>query len=126
MRKLIPYFFLLGFSIPVYANEGFIHHQIKNNTSYDLYIAVRQQFSFPIDGCLGVIPAHSEKECDGVFEIGYANFMIDVIKNTVTREELRAFANFRNYVQNPSFMVIWNIQLDESQALSATYQAKNF
>ena len=109
-----------------YATEGYIKHKIINDTPYELFVGVRQQFAYPIFSCLGAIDAHSEKECDGAFEIGYANFMIEVIKNSVVREELRAFANFKNYVQNPSFNVVWTLSLDDSDNIKATYQAKNF
>jgi hypothetical protein len=109
-----------------YATEGYIKHKIINDTPYELFVGVRQQFSYPIFSCLGTIDAHAEKECDGPFEIGYSNFMIEVIKNSAVREELRAFANFKNYVQNPSFNVVWTLSLDDSDNIKATYLAKNF
>jgi hypothetical protein len=109
----------------VYAYEGYIKHKIVNKTPYELYVGVRQQFSYPIETCQGIIISNSEKECEGVFEIGYSNFMIEIIKNSVTREELKAFANFKNYIQNPSFMVNWTIDLDESDNIKVSYQAMN-
>jgi hypothetical protein len=109
----------------VYAYEGYIKHKIINKTPYELYVGVRQQFSYPIETCQGIIVGNSEKECEGAFEIGYSNFMIEIIKSSVTREELKAFANFKNYSQNPSFMVSWIINLDESDNIKVSYQAIN-
>lgn len=109
-----------------HANEGFIKHKIINNTPHELYVGIRQQFSYPIDSCLGVIPSNTTKECDGVFEMGYPNFMIEIIKNTPTREELKVFANFKNYVQNQSFLVDWTLDLDDAETLKASFIAKNY
>ena len=124
------YFFLRFFIVfhlfsLAWANQGYIKHQIINHTSSELYVGIRQQFFYPLDGCFGIIDANSEKECSGDFEIGYANFMMEVIKNTVIREELRSFANFKNYVQNPAFMVTWIIDFDSSNNLKISYQARN-
>ena len=108
------------------AATGYIKHTINNQTPFELYVGIRQQFSFPIDSCLGVIAPNSIKECNGEFEVGYPNFMIEIIKNTPTREELRSFANFKNYVQNPSFVVDWTVELDGSSTLKTSFQAKNY
>ncbi len=125
-KSTFVFFLLILMHHVIYAAEGYVKHKIINDTPYELFVGVRQQFSYPIISCLGIVEPNSEKECDGAFELGYANFMIEVIKNSVVREELRAFANFKNYVQNPSFNVIWTLSLDDSDNIKATYLAKNF
>lgn len=52
------------FFSPVYA-DGHVKHVFNNNTEYDCYIIRHQQSEFPIDTCLGVIPAQSSKTCEG-------------------------------------------------------------
>ena len=126
MNFFLRFFIIYMMLSTAIASQGFIKHQIINHTSSDLYVGIRQQFFFPIDSCLGVVYANTEKECSGDFEIGYSNFMIEIIKNTVTREELRSFSNFKNYVQNSAFMVTWIIDQDSSNNLKISYQAKNF
>ncbi len=126
MNFFLRFFIVLPWLSVSFGMQGFIKHQIINRTSNELYFGIRQQFFYPLDGCFGIINPNSEKECEGEFENGYFNFMMEVIKNTVTREELRTFANFKNYVQNSAFMVTWIIDLDNSNNLKISYQARNF
>lgn len=124
LRYIIFFSVLIKIS-STYAFEGFIKHKIINKTPYELYVGIRQQFSYPIDSCQGIVSSNSEKECEGLFEIGYSNFMIEVVKSSVTREELRAFANFKQYTQNQCFLVSWTLDLDQSENIKVSYQASN-
>jgi hypothetical protein len=124
--RFLGFLFLLFTSVVGFADVGYIKHKIINNTPHELYVGIRQQFSYPIDSCLGVVSPNTTKECDGMFEMGYPNFMIEIIKNTPTREELKAFANFKNYVQNQSFLVDWSVDLDEAETLKVSFIAKNY
>ncbi len=121
-KKIGLVLLLASLSSVGFANSGYIHHKIVNTTPYELYVGVRQQFQYPIDGCLGPIASGATKECDGQFEKVDAKFIIELVNKN--NEELRGSIPIKtSQAQNMFFT--WTLTLDKQKELDASVTVEN-
>ncbi|MBP6919265.1 MAG: hypothetical protein KBB94_10165 [Legionellaceae bacterium] len=118
---------LLLWTGSVLAGEvGYIKHQFINNTSNECYVSVHQQYSYPIDACLGTVAAKETKICDGAFEPHQPNFFIYAICNgSAQRLELNKMVFLRNTYKSQNIEVIWTIDMAKKK-LRVGYREHGF
>lgn len=105
---------------------GYIKHQLINNTSYECYMSVRQQYAYPIEACLGPVPAKGTKACDGPFEPHQPNFFFYAVCNAANQHlELDKLVFLRNTYKNPNIDVQWTIEVKKKK-LQLIYHEHGF
>lgn len=114
-------------SAAVLANDaGYIKHQFINHTSNECYVSVHQQYSYPIDACLGAVAAQETKMCDGAFQLHQPNFFFYVICNgSSQRLELNKTVFLRNTYTSQNLEVIWTIDIIKKK-LHVNYREHGF
>ena len=116
--------FLFAFSSASFADTSIVHHKITNNTPYELYVGVRQQFQYPLESCLGPIASGETKECDGPFEKVDAKFVVELIKKNNPAEELRGTVSVKaSTYQN--MLLTWTLKLDKQNDLDVLVKIEN-
>lgn len=107
----------------VSADEvGYIKHRLINQTPNECYMSVRQQYSYPIDTCLGPVAASEAKTCDGSFEPHQPNFLFYAICNgTRQRLEMDKMVFLRNTYKSESIEVTWTVNMVKKK-LNISYQ----
>lgn len=116
--------FLMMISTTGFADTGYIQHKIINNTPYELYVGVRQQFQYPIQSCLGPIASGAVKECEGSFDKKSSSFVVELIKSTSPAEELRGTASLKTALYQNVFLT-WTLKLDDKKELSVSIKTEN-
>ena len=85
-------------------------------------MSVHQQYSYPIDTCLGPVAASEAKTCDGAFEPHQPNFLFYAICNgTRQRLEMDKMVFLRNTYKSESIEVTWTVNMVKKK-LSISYQ----
>jgi hypothetical protein len=109
------------------ANDsGYIKHQFINKTPYECYMSVRQQYTYPIEACVGPVAANGTKTCDGAFEPQQPNFFFVVIcSDPAARLELDKLVFLRNTYKNPNIDVVWTIEIAKKK-LKMNYHEHGF
>ena len=115
LRKFVPICLIGGvclLSKMGFADDvGYIKHYLINKTPYECYISVHQQFSYPIDTCLGPFAANETKICDGAFELHRPNFLFDAICNGQQHLELNKTVFLKNTYKSQNMQVVWTIDI---------------
>lgn len=116
LRKLVQTLIVISLSIlmsPVLAADvGYITHRFVNNTANECYISVRQQYSYPIDTCLGPVAGNANKTCDGSFAPHQPNFLFMAICNgTPQRQELNKLVFLKNTYKSQTIEVVWTVDM---------------
>lgn len=117
-------FFLLALSSASFSDTGTVHHKIINNTPYELYVGVRQQFQYPLESCLGPIASGETKECEGPFEKVDAKFAVELIKKSNPAEELRGTVSVKSSMYQ-NMLLTWTLMLDKQNDLDALVKIEN-
>lgn len=113
--------FLLASSV-LAGDVGYIKHKFINNTANECYVSVHQQYSYPIDTCLGPVASTETKICDGAFAPHQPNFLFYAICNGTSQHlEMDKMVFLRNTYKSASMEVIWTINMVKKK-LSVSYQ----
>ena len=105
---------------------GYIKHQFINNTANECYVSVHQQYTYPIDSCLGTVAANGTKTCDGAFEPHQPNFFIYAICNGATQHlELNKMVFLKNTYKNQNIEVVWTLEIIKKK-LQISYHEHGF
>lgn len=104
------------------ADVGYIKHKFTNQTPYECYVDVHQQYSYPIDTCLGTVATAETKICDGSFEPHQPNFLLYAVCKDVRQHlEINKIVFLRNTYKSDSMEVLWTLQMVKRK-LNVNYQ----
>lgn len=91
---------------------GYIKHQFINNTPNECYVSVRQQYSYPIETCLGTVASKETKLCDGSFAPHQPHFFFYAVCNgSSQRLELDKLVFLKHTYKSRNIEVIWTIDM---------------
>lgn len=108
------------------AELGYIKHQFINHTPNECYINVHQQYSYPIDACLGTVAAGETKTCDGTFEPHQPNYYFYAVCNGVTQHlENDKMIFLKSTYKSQNIEVIWTIDVVKKK-LHVSYKEHGF
>ena len=105
---------------------GYIKHQFINHTNYECYINVHQQYSYPIDACLGTVTAGETKTCDGTFEPHQPNYYFYAVCNGANQHlESDKTIFLKNTYKSQNIEVIWTLDIRKKK-LHVGYREHGF
>lgn len=105
---------------------GYIKHQFINQTGNECYINVHQQYSYPIEACLGTVAAGDTKTCDGTFEPHQPNFYFYAVCNGSTQHlEDDKMIFLKNTYKSQNIEVIWTLEIRKKK-LHVSYREHGF
>ncbi|MCR9192148.1 MAG: hypothetical protein NXI01_05745 [Gammaproteobacteria bacterium] len=116
LNQLMAAVVLMSCTVIASANTGYAKHRIINNTPNEYAVFMRQHFSYPLEGCQGVIAPHATKECDGKIDLGDSKFFIHAIQESSM--DARWETNVPLYqIQSQNLLIVWTMFLDEKNDL---------
>ena len=126
-KQFIAMFSLCFWSTnPWAADFGYIKHQFINNTGHECYVSVHQHYTYPIDNCLGVVPANETKICDGSFELHEPNFFFYAVCNgDKLRLQSDQMVFLKHSYKSHNIEVIWTIDIKKKK-LDVGYHERGF